>query len=88
MNTFGASLKRSIGYVTQSRLVTCFLSNVTSSCDRPGEALHGRALLVVLASARVHDQAGVAGDVQRLGDDLAGLLVDLMSATQQDIVFE
>jgi len=30
--TFGASLKRRIGYVTQSRLVTRFLSNASSSC--------------------------------------------------------
>src|SRR4029077_13777200 len=31
MYTFGASLKRTIGYDTQSRLVTCLLLNTTAS---------------------------------------------------------
>src|SRR5689334_10645492 len=88
MNTFGASLKRSIGYVTQSRLVTCFELKVTSSVtarERPWTA--APCSLFSLPSGYAIRPASPA--TQRfLATILPVFLLTVMSATQHDIVFE
>ena len=76
--TFGASLKRRIGYVTQSRLVTRVLSNVTASWSARLDA-HDRARRPSGSRRRsgltVRPASCAAVDV--LDGDLAGLLVHL-----------
>src|SRR5581483_12455163 len=88
MNTFGASLKRSIGYVTQSRLVTCFELNVTSSAiarERPCTA--APSSLFSLPSGYAIRPASPA-TCSVLATILPVFLFTSMSATQHDIVFE
>ena len=83
--TFGLSLKRRIGYVTQSRLVIRSLFHVRLLVQRAGQALDQRAAHLVRDAVEADRDAVVLGDVGVLHDDLAGLLVDLDVGDDADL---